>query len=123
MKAFYVTDTEAKVIDIADDDWRVYLDLIGCRCFDIANRKVGDTRFDIYCDDEGLFAENPRVSGARKMKNGKYEPMLVGNLVFTHTDEDGNTIGITDDDVKVIKENLFCGMSFGKVYPIVLMEY
>lgn len=124
MKVFYITEKDAKVIDIVDDDYKVYYDLINCRCFDIANRNVGGTRFDIYCDDEGLFNPRPHISGAKQNEDGSIEPMLVGNLVFTHSDNEGNTVGITEEDVETIKDNIILAVdAFDRLAPVVLMDY
>lgn len=70
-------------------------------CFDIANRKIGDKRFDCFVDDVGLFAENPVVS-AVDMNN---QPMLVGNIIFANHDEEGNTTSLTKEDKQVICDN------------------
>ena len=123
MKAYLITETEAKTVEI-ENNLDVYYNLLECRCFDIACRKVGDTYFDIFCDDEGLFKDNPLVTAVRMTESGSLEQMLVGNLLFTHTDSDGNTVGITDADVNTIEDNLFF-MLHGNFHmtPVVMMEY
>lgn len=120
MRVFYVSSEDAKEIDI-ENKIDVYLDLIGCRCFDIARRKVGGKYFDIYCDDEGLLKSVPRMTGY-SVKDGF---MLAGNLIFTQTNGEGDTIGITKDDVKLILENTVSMIDCDtmKPYPVVVMEY
>ena len=83
-----------------------YYNLIDCDCIDIVTRKVGDTYFDIICDDEGLLKDNPRVTAVDTEGN----PMLVGNLIFSHTDEDGETVGVTDEEIALIRDNV--GLAF-----------
>ena len=122
MKAYYVTGTTTKEVEI-ENDIQVFLELIGCRVFDIASRKVGEKYYDIFCDDEGLFVEHPVVTGGRFNEDGDFEPMLVGNLVFTLTDGEGGTIGITDEDVKNIKEHIMHYWDREVIRPLVLMEY
>ena len=82
------------------DDYYKHLE---CDCFDIANRKVGNKRFDIFCDDVGLYDENPIVSAI----SSSQEPMLVGNLIFANHDSEGNTVGLSDEDIDEIMSNLF----------------
>lgn len=77
-----------------------YYNLIECDCIDIVTRRIGDTYFDIICDDEGLLKDNPRVSAVDLNGN----PMLVGNLIFSHTNDEGETTAITDDDISVIMD-------------------
>lgn len=77
-----------------------YYDLIECSCIDIVSRRIGDTYFDIICDDEGLLKDNPRVSAIDTEGN----VMLVGNLIFSHTDDDGETIGVTDEEIAMIRD-------------------
>ena len=122
MKAYLIRGTQSKAVEI-ENHFEVFLDIIGCRCFDIASRKVGGKYYDIFCDDEGLFVEHPVVTGGRRTADGGIEPMLVGNLVFTLTDGEGGTIGITDEDVNNIEENMIYYWDGEVIRPIVLMEY
>lgn len=70
-----------------------------CDVFDITRRKIGGKAFDIFCDDIGLFADNPIPSAL----NIKMKPELVGNLIFANHDSEGNTTGLSDDDIERIK--------------------
>ena len=90
-----------KLLDI-EGTLEEYYKYIGCSCIDIVTRKVGDTYFDIICDDEGLLKDSPHISAV----DTKGNPMLVGNLIFTHTDEEGETIGVTDNDVATIMDEV-----------------
>lgn len=96
-----------------------YYDLIECDCIDIVTRKVGDTYFDIICDDEGLLKDSPRVSAVDMHCN----PMLVGNLIFSHTD-DGETVGITDDEIEFLKEHIGLAISEQGIFSnVIQMDY
>jgi len=104
IKAYYVdpiTDT-AKAVDIVPE-LDTYYDMLHCRTIDIVNRgfgQKGKTRFDIICDDEGLFADDPRISAIDAL--GK--PMLVGSLlVVGEPDDDGNETSLTDEDVRLLE--------------------
>jgi len=76
-----------------------YYEHLKCECFDIANRKVGDKRFDIFVDDAGLFVDNPIPS----VLDRNLQPMLVGNCIFANHDYEGNTTSLSDEDVEIIK--------------------
>ena len=54
-----------------------YYRFIGCSTIDIVRRKIGDLYVEIVCDDEGLFAEYPKVSAIDRAGN----PCLYGNLL------------------------------------------
>ena len=36
-----------------------YYKTLDCSCIDIVTRKIGGRRFDIICDDEGLYKDDP----------------------------------------------------------------
>ena len=92
-----VEHNKVRVVDV--NDLGDYYTLIGCRCIDIVNRKIGDKRFEIICDDEGLFVENPKTSAITQ--SGR--PMLVGNLLIASgTVIDGELTPITANDVEYI---------------------
>ena len=76
--------------------------LIDCSCIDIVRRKIGRKWFDIICDDEGLFAESPKISAI----NNWGRPMLVGNLLITKTGEEGETIGLNSNEISYIKKRI-----------------
>lgn len=70
--------------------------------FDIATRNIGGKRFDIFVDDMGLLKDDYIVSAIYKDGNLG----LVGNLVFANHDSAGNTTGLSDEDIDLIKKNL-----------------
>ena len=74
-------DTFQKVQCEELDDYYKYLE---CDCFDIATRKINGVYFDIFCDDIGLFREDPKLTAV----SPKNKPMLVGNLIFANHDSE-----------------------------------
>lgn len=105
MERVLVLDVEnntTREVEISDDITTIYREL-GCDVFDIANRKIGDRRFDIFCDDIGLFRDEPIVSA---INADDFSPMLVGNLLFANHDSEGRTVGLTDEDVAMIRSNI-----------------
>lgn len=65
-------------------------------------RKIGEEYYDFWLDDEGLLKEERNLTGACM---NAYE-MLVGNLLIARHDEEGNTIGLTDEDIAFISKHL-----------------
>lgn len=87
-----------------DDDLQVFYDIIGCECIDIVKRKIGDNYYNIICDDEGLFVENPIISLAHP--TDMYQTVH-GNVIITGIeDEHGNLTSLTNLDIVKIKNEL-----------------
>lgn len=61
-------------------------------------RKIDGEEYDIWLDDEGLLKEERCITGA--CMNAR--ELLVGNLLIARHDEEGNTTGLTDEDIKRI---------------------
>lgn len=81
------------------DKLSAYYEKIGCSTIDIVVRWIGGRDFDIICDDEGLFDENPIVSAL----DDEFQPALVGNLIFAHHDAEGNMTGLNLGDEEILK--------------------
>ena len=89
---------QVKTIQIKEfEDYYKYLN---CDCFDIVTRRIGKQKlpFDIFCDDEGLLKFHIPTA-----YNSKNQTMLVGNLIFSKTDNEGETISLTPEEIKYIK--------------------
>ena len=67
-----------------------------------------EKRIDIFADDEGLLKTDPTYTLIITDKNNRAKVLtaLVGNLVFVSHDDEGNTLGLTDDQIKFIKDHL-----------------
>lgn len=76
--------------------------LLHCDCINIVSRSIGhgrsSKRFDIICDDEGMFKISPKISAIDNFGR----PMLVGNLLVTNHDAEGNTVSLTDDECEFV---------------------
>lgn len=91
---------EAKEIESNLD---TYYSEIGCDCIEIPERCIGGKLFNIICDEEGLFKDNPIPSAFGK----GYPEAIFGNLIVCGlTDDNGELTGITDDDVQLIRDNI-----------------
>lgn len=96
-KGFYETEVD-------NDNLKTFYDALKCDTFDITTRRIDGRYFDIFCDDIGLFADNPIPSAV----DSNLQPVLVGNLIFANHDKEGYTIGLTDEEIRHIKE---CGLT------------
>lgn len=113
---------EAKPMVIIDS-LDTYYEILKCSCIDIANRDIGGKRYDIVCDDEGLFKDRAYPSAIGRGK----DVMLVGNLFIAGTaDGEGELTSLTDDDV----ENILSHMKWaynaqeGKSWQVIIgMDY
>ena len=63
---------------------------------------------DIYADDEGLLKADPKTTLIITEKENRMKVLtaLVGNLILVSHDNEGNTVGLTDDQVDFIKAHL-----------------
>lgn len=92
---------EAKTVEFEHSLQNIY-SLLHCDCIDIVSRAIGhgrsSKRFDIICDDEGTFKISPKISAIDNLGR----PMLVGNLLVTNHDAEGNTVSLTDDECEFV---------------------
>ena len=118
-----VIDDKVKEVNIGESDLDVFHEYLHCRCFDVTERKIGGKYFDIFCDDEGLLQDPQPPISAYSIKDN--EPMLVGNLIIANHDMEGNTTDLSDEDIKLIKENLIFATSPAKPkgYKLLACEY
>ena len=109
-----------KVMDI-EDNLDVFYELIGCRCVDIVERKIGNKYFDVICDDEGALKDNTVVSAV----DTQFHPMIFGNLIISKSDDEGNLIDLSEEDIKQILRHTktYFTLGFTKVYPALQMSY
>lgn len=83
-----------------------YYRLIGCDTIDMVDRRLGTNRshqdFTIICDDEGLMSDDPKISAIDNL--GK--AMLVGNLLVTKCNEEGETVGLTEQEADFVMDRV-----------------
>lgn len=107
IKAYYI-DPKSGVAEAREitPELDTYYDLIGCSCIDIVNRGFENCkrRFDIVCDDEGLFSDDIWISAIDE----RMRPMLVGALVVVgQADCEGCETSLTDEDIRVLERFTF----------------
>ena len=94
-----------KEIEVGEslDDYYQYLE---CSIFDITHGEINGKVYDIFCDDEGLFKEDPETTAVFVSKKGVPNGALVGNLIFANHDSAGNTTSLSDEDIESIKRSV-----------------
>lgn len=99
MKAVLLDVMNDKVEVVDAEELEDYYKLIGCRTIETVNWEIMGRRFDIVCDEEGLFFENPKISSI----DDKCNVMSVGNLVVCgEADDNGRLTSLYDEDVRHI---------------------
>lgn len=107
-----------KAMDI-EDKLDVFYELIGCRCIDIVQRKIGNKYFDVICDDEGALKEDALVSAV----DTQFRQMLVGNLIISKSNDEGNLIDLSDEDIKQILRHTKTYFTLSNIYSALQMNY
>ena len=95
MKRIIITPNEAKVLEskgaLKLEDLH---ELIETDVIDIITRKIGGNVYQIIVDDEGKLKPNQATARALDA-----EEWLVGNLIVTRYDSDGEEEGLEDEDI------------------------
>ena len=74
-------------------------EIIGCRCVACTEIEVAGKNFDVWSDDEALLKDNPVPT---LYLND--DLILFGNLVLAKSDENGETVGLTVADIRLLKK-------------------
>ena len=111
MKFLVISYNKAPEIKVLNDNCtpkdrlNFFYENIGCRCVDCVCRKIGKNYYDIWVDDEGLLKEKRYICG--ELISNKASEILVGNIVIAKSNEEGETIGLTYDDLEEIHKYIF----------------
>lgn len=109
---------KAELVEVENDSLEQLHKILNCDCIDITVRSIGGNRFDIVCDDNGLFAENPTPSAVGTDCAVK----LVGNLFICHHDYDGNLVSISDEDFKIIQAHIGVNVCEDSIKPLLVID-
>lgn len=69
--------------------------IIGCRCVDVREVEIDGTVFDVWFDDEFLLSGEPQIPSLLL----PYETVICGTVLFAKSNEDGETIGLNNDEI------------------------
>lgn len=102
------TDGNAAVKDIKGDLKSLQTEVGGLLTLASYYEELEMYDIDIFADDEGLLKADPKPTLLITDKKNRMKVLtaLVGNLVFVSHDDEGNTLGLTDDQIMFIKEHL-----------------
>ena len=103
MKALLLDAMEKTTKVVNPKSLEDYYKLIGCKWVEIVSRRIGKKYYEIICDEEGTFVEDPLISAIDDF--GRV--MFVGNLIISGgVDEEGELTDLTDNDIRYIKKRI-----------------
>ena len=102
------TDGNAAVKDIKGDLKSLQTEVGGLITLANYYEELEDQGIDIFADDEGLLKDNPKTTLIITDKKNRMKILtcLVGNLIFVSHDDEGSTLGLTDEQIAFIKAHL-----------------
>jgi hypothetical protein len=86
---------------VFEDKLENMYELLKCNTIDIVTAKIGNSYCDIICDDEGLLKNGNVLSAMNETK----DYLLAGNLLITGSNEVGETISLTDEQINDVFNN------------------
>ena len=101
-------DIENDKADVVEFEGKLqnYYDMLHCDTIDIVSREIGHgrsrRRFDIVCDDEGLFSQDAKISAIDNLGR----TMLVGSLLVVNRNEKGETASLTDEECEFVLDKV-----------------
>ena len=102
------TDGNAYVKDIKGDLKSLQTEVGGLLTLANYYEELENQGVDIFVDDEGLLKADPITTLliTEKKNPMKVLTSLVGNLIFVSHDDEGNTLGLTDEQIEFIQAHL-----------------
>ena len=102
------TDGNAGVKDIKGDLKSLQTEVGGLITLANYYEELEDHGIDIFADDEGLLKADPKTTLIITDKKNRMKVLttLVGNLIFVSHDDEGSTLGLTDEQIAFIKAHL-----------------
>ena len=99
-----------------DDSLEQLYKLIGCERVDYVEITLDNDKYDLWCDDEFLLKqeENSALAWYDQSHSTANPTVILGNAVITHTNDEGETTGMTYEEASFVaikyaeymKENL-----------------
>lgn len=94
-------------------DLKNFYELLECDSLDMVRCEIGGEHYDIFVDDEWLLKDAPLpVASCQNVDNY----VLYGNALIFRSNDMGETISLTDDDLKNIDNHVFVAVidAYGK---------
>ncbi len=98
--------------------------LLKCDTFEIVTRCFNGQWLDVYCDEEGLFKEHNETAIITMDSKNTIVEHIVGNVFIVSHDDEGETISLTDEQIKAVLSTVQTGfiqrgLSFRMVAPCI----
>lgn len=71
------------------------------------DRELKDAKIDMFCDEEGKLKESCMPELAIIDKDGGLQDIIAGNIVFAGESPHGETIGLSEQQLRVLREKLY----------------
>lgn len=97
--------TMPRVYELEYNSYKDFYPILECDMFDIQTRKFNDTYLDIYCDDEGLYKEDNKISIVTQ-DNGSIVETIVGNVFICNHNNQGDSISLTEEEIKEVMSTI-----------------
>ncbi|EGQ1387219.1 DUF3846 domain-containing protein [Staphylococcus aureus] len=107
MRTFYMYSEKTQRLTTVNahetvDTLKLFYQIIGC---DIVEMVYLDHGITVVVDEEGLL-KNPIDINVIKEKKSKQTMQMTGNMIFIAIDEYGRTVGLSEKQMKYIKNEL-----------------
>lgn len=93
---------QAAEIEFEDTLDNIYK-ILDVETIDVACLKVEGHRYDFVVDDEGLFKNDAIPS----VLDGAGNVLLVGNVLVVNSNDDGDFVSLTDEEIKNLKNHIY----------------
>lgn len=77
-----------------------YYKILDCDTVEMPSRKIGGKYFIFICDEEALCG---KVSAVTVRSKSDDELNLVNSVIICNTDDEGNEVSLSDEDITLIK--------------------
>lgn len=107
MKVLVLSNGELKAQDISEGLEHLQKIVGGYIEIPFLGRVFRDKAIDMIINEEGKFIEGlkPEIAIVNE-EQGNILDIVYGNCIFASHDDEGNTVGLTEEQIKVVEEEL-----------------
>ncbi len=91
-----------QVVDI-ENTLKAFYETLKCELIEIPRRQINGKYFDIICDEEGLLKGRSTIAVTFDDEGHDVEG-LVGSLLIVNSNDEGETVGLTDEEIALIMD-------------------
>lgn len=70
------------------------------------SNRLSEKRIDMIINEEGKMIDDLKIEIVVVASNRNVTDIIFGNIVFASNDDEGNTVGLTDEQIEFIKHEL-----------------